>query len=78
MDYQTFVDTFTIPCCVLEVEKNDDGSCGLIRIHRANDSYKTTMGSAYYDDMPYYELVPKEPQFERCCFQAAHFNQRIL
>ncbi|MBR4456378.1 MAG: sensor domain-containing diguanylate cyclase [Solobacterium sp.] len=77
MDYQMFVDTFTIPCCVMEVEKKDDGSCGLIRIHRANDSYKTTMGPAYYDDMPYYELVPKEPQFERCCFQAAHFNQRI-
>ena len=77
MDFQNFIDTFTVPCCVMEVKKNPDGSCGMVRIHRSNAPYREIMGEAYYDDMPYYELVPKDPNFEDFCFRAAHENRRM-
>ena len=77
MDYQAFTDTFTVPCCVMEVVKNPDGTCGKVTIHRSNAIYKEVMGPAYYDDMPYEELVPKDNKFEDFCFRAAHENRRM-
>lgn len=77
MEYQSFVDTFAIPCAVLKVEKLPEGICGRIWIHRTNQSYKDFMGPSVYDDMPYEELVPKDVKFENYCFQAAHFGQRM-
>lgn len=70
-EFQSFVNTVTTPCCVLSVEKTPDGHCGQIRIVCSNQAYKDTMGTAYYDNMPYYELVPKDNKFERYCFRAA-------
>ena len=77
MEYQSFVDTFAIPCAVLKVEKLPEGICGRIWIHRTNQPYKEIMGPSVYDDMPYEELVPKDVKFENYCFQAAHFGRRM-
>lgn len=60
---------------MLSVEKTSEGFCGEIRIVCANELYKKTMGPAYYDGMPYYELVPKDVKFEDFCFRAAHMGQ---
>lgn len=77
MDHQTFVDHVAMPCCVMSVEKTDAGTCGEIRIVAANQAYRRIMGPAYYDGMPYYELVPKDNKFEDFCFRAAILKQRM-
>lgn len=77
MEFQTFVNMISIPCCVMSVEKTDAGTCGDIHIICSNASYKEVMGPNYYDGMIYYELVPKDLKFEDFCFRAAHFNQRM-
>ena len=71
MDYQPFVNSVAVPCCVLSVQKTAAGACGEVRIVCANQSYRDVMGPAYYDNMPYYELVPKDDKFEDYCFRAA-------
>ena len=77
VDYQYFADCVTMPCCVIAVEKKEDGTCGDIRIVRANHAYKKAMGPLYYDDMPYYELVPQDNKFEDFCFKSAVMKQRM-
>ena len=77
MDFQAFVDTCSVPCAVLSVVKTPEGHCGPIHIVCANQTYKDTMGPAYYDGMAYEELVPKDVKFEDFCFRAAHMNQRM-
>ena len=76
MNYQVFVDSVGMPCCVIAVEKKGD-SYGDIRIKCANDSYKEIMGPAYYDNMLYYELVPQDNKFEDYCYRAAVLKQRM-
>ena len=75
--FQNFVDGVGMACAVLSVAKKEDGSCGEIRIVRSNRLYKEIMGPAYYDDMPYQELVPQDNKFEEYCFQAA-FNKKRM
>ncbi len=77
MNHQEFVNCISVPCAVLSVEKNEDGSCGEIRIVSSNQSYKEAMGPAYYDNMLYSELVPEDPKFEDFCFRAAFKKQRM-
>lgn len=77
MDHQSFVDSVGMPCCVIAVDRKPDGSCGDIRIECANSAYKEVMGPAYYDGMPYYELVPKDNKFEDFCYRAAILKQRM-
>lgn len=77
MDFQGFVDCVGMACCILSVEKTPEGHCGEIRIVCSNQEYKDTMGPAYYDNMPYYELVPKDNKFEEFCFQAAFEKKRM-
>lgn len=77
MNYQNFVDTVEMPCCVMSVEKTPAGTCGEIRIIAANKAYKNTMGPKYYDGMPYQELVPQDNKFEDYCFRAAILKQRM-
>ena len=77
MNYQDFVDTVEMPCCVMSVEKTPAGTCGEIRIIVANEAYKNLMGSKYYDGMPYQELVPQDNKFEDYCFRAAILKQRM-
>ena len=77
MDYQLFVDSVNMPCCVIAVGKRPDGSCGDISIECANSAYKEIMGPAYYDGMPYYELVPKDNKFEDFCYRAAVLGRRM-
>ena len=61
MDFQGFVNTFAMPCAVLSIERLSSRHYGKIRIVRANDIYKETMGIArYHDDMIYSDLVPKD------------------
>lgn len=67
----------SVPCAVLSVERDEDGGCGEIRIVCSNQSYKEAMGPAYYDNMIYSELVPKDPKFEDFCFRAAFKKQRM-
>ncbi len=76
MDFRSFTDTVRMPCCVISVEKKG-GSYGVIRILCANEAYKEIMGPAYYDNMPYYELVPQDNKFEDYCFRAAVLGQRM-
>lgn len=77
MNYQDFVNTVSMPCCVLSVEQTTAGVCGEIRIIAANKAYKNTMGPGYYDGMLYYELVPQDNKFEDYCFRAAILKQRM-
>lgn len=75
--FQDIVDLQVKPCAVLSVEKGPDSTPGVIRIVRSNRAYKETMGSKYYDNMPYYELVPKVVRFESSCYRAAIEGQQI-
>ena len=77
MDYQWFADSVAVPCCVMSVQKTSAGTCGEIRIVCANQSYRDTMGPAYYDNMLYHELVPKDDKFEDYCFRSAIGRQRM-
>ena len=77
MDYQTFVNTVGMPCCVMSVKKTPEGTCGEIRILCSNQMYKDVMGPAYYDNMIYSELVPKDNKFEDFCFRSAVMGQRL-
>ena len=76
LPYQKFADMCRSACAVLSVEKTDDGY-GEIRIICANAPYKETMGPAYHDGMPYYELVPKDLKFEDFCYRSAILGQRL-
>ena len=75
--FQQMVDRQVKPCSLLSVEKGPNGAAGEIRIVCANDAYKRTMGSKYYDNMPYYELVPKVLRFENSCYRCAIEHQQI-
>ena len=77
MDFQAFVDTVDANCAVLSVQKMPDGTYGEIRILCANQRYKDGMGPAYYDNMMYYELVPKDLKFEDFCYRSALLGQRM-
>lgn len=77
MNYQPFVDKCATACCIISVQQTKNRAIGDVRIACANDAYKTLMGPAYYDDMPYDELVPHEPKFEDFCFRSAIMGQRI-
>ena len=78
MDFQGFVNTFAMPCCILSVKKSSSGHCEEIRILKANDLYKETMGVArYHDGMIYSELVPKDLKYEDFCYRAAILKQKM-
>ena len=55
-------DSCVNPCAVLSVEKNDEGSCGDIRIVAANDCFSMT-GEPVVGEL-YTRYIPKEPEFE--------------
>lgn len=76
MDYRLFTDYVDMPCCVIRVGKAPDG-WGDINIVAANEAYRRTMGPAYYDGMPYYELVPRDKKFEAFCYHAAVLKERM-
>lgn len=77
MDFQGIVDSCDMAAAVLSVEKTNDGHYGEIRIVRANAKYKQIMGDAYYDNMIYSELIPKEPNFEDFCYRCAVLKQHL-
>ena len=77
MNYQTFVDSVAMPCCVMSVKKTPEGTAGEIRIICANQPYRDAMGPAYNDGMLYQELVPQDNKFEDFCFRAAILRQRM-
>ena len=77
MEFQAFVNTVDMPCCVLSVEKAGEESWGEIRIVVANRAYRDTMGPAYHDNMIYSELVPQDNKFEDYCYRAAVLKQRM-
>ena len=75
--FQCMVDLLVKPCAILSVEKGPEDSAGAIRIICANEAYKAAMGSGYYDNMPYDELVPKVIQFENSCYRCAFLQEQI-
>ena len=77
MDFQELVDSYEMAAAVLSVEKTPDGHYGEIRIVRANAQYKQIMGSGYYDDILYTEIVPKELNFEDFCYRCAVLKQHL-
>ena len=76
MDFQSFVNAVSMPCCVISVEEKP-GGWGEIRLLCANQPYRDTMGPTYYDGMPYHELVPRDNKFEDFCYRAAILGQRM-
>lgn len=76
VNYQNFVNTVSMPCCVLSVEKKGD-SYGEIRIVCFNEAYKASMGPGCRENMLYYDLVPQDNKFEDYCFRAAILHQRM-
>lgn len=78
MDFQGFVNTFSSSCAVLSVEKGMKGHSGEIRIVKANDYYKGTMGVArYHDNMIYSDLVPKDSKFEDYCYRCVFEKKKL-
>ncbi len=78
MDFQGFVNTFSIPCAVLSVQNAYNGHCGEIRIVKSNDIYRETMGVArYHDGMLYQDLVPKDSKFEDFCYRSAILKKKM-
>ena len=78
MDFQGFVNTFSIACAVLSVKKAAEGHCEEIRIEKANDIYREQMGVArYHDGMLYEDLVPKDSKFEYFCYRSAVEKQKM-
>lgn len=75
--FQLIADRLIKPCAILSVEKRPDGTPGTIRIVCANEAYKAAMGSGYYDNMPYDELVPKAQRFENSCYRCAIEHRQI-
>ena len=71
MDYQSIVDSVSLPCSVLSVERTENGDCGEIRIVCFNRAYRTLMGSDCQVGILYQELTPRDSRFEEFCFQAA-------
>ncbi len=77
-EFQRLADLQEKACSILSVEKGPDGTAGEIRIVRANRAYKEAMGmDQYYDNMPYYELVPKVQRFENSCYRCAIEHQQL-
>ena len=58
-------------------KKTPEGHYGEIRIVRANSKYKQIMGSGYYDNCLYTEIVPKELNFEDFCYRSAVLKQHL-
>lgn len=77
MNFQDLVDSFEKASAVMSVRKTDDGHYDEIRIVCANDSYRQIMGTGFYNNMIYSELVPKEPNFEDFCYRAAVLKQSL-
>ena len=78
MDFQGFVNTFSSSCAVLSVEKGIKGHSGKIRIVKANDFYKETMGVArYHDGMIYSDLVPQNLNFEDFCYRCVFEKKKL-
>ena len=76
MDFQKIVDSIEMAAAIISVEETDNGYSD-IRIVRANQEYKKIMGSGYYDNMLYSELVPKELNFEDFCYRCAVKKQHL-
>lgn len=81
MDFQILTEMYSIPCCVMSVEKTDEGNFKEMRIVASNKQYKETMGPKVYDGMLYDELVPKDNKFEdfcfRCVFEKKHMHAYV-
>ena len=77
MDFQNLVDSFSIACCVMSVERTPEGQCGDIRIETSNRPYKEIMGPKVYDGMLYHELVMKDIKFEDFCFRCVYEKKRM-
>ena len=77
MNFQELVDSYEMAAAVLSVEKTPEGHYGEIRIVRANSKYKQIMGSGYYDNCLYTEIVPKELNFEDFCYRSAVLKQHL-
>ena len=75
--FQQMADSMIKPCAILSVEKGPNKTAGTIRIVCANEAYKKAMGSKYYDNMPYDELVPKVLRFENSCYHCAFEHRQI-
>lgn len=68
---QLLLDQLTTPSAILSVAREPDGCCGEIRIVRANQPYRALSGPAYYENMLYQDLVPRDLKFEDYCFRSA-------
>ena len=92
MDFQSFVDTFFAPTCIVAVEKRPDGGCGEIRLAAGNAKYLDMIrmrlennefqvsedaGNAFVPGSLYSKYFPKSLSFEDVCFRAAVQKEEI-
>ena len=76
LNYENFkllVNMCQMPCAVLSVKKNPDGSCGEIRMIATNDTFSMT-GENVEGEL-YTAKLPKDPKIEEVWFKAAWNNE---
>ncbi len=89
MDFRNLVDGIHDTACVLSVEKKQNGEYGEIRIVAGNDKFiafaedppffadRTHRAPKFEPDSSYEKYLPKTPDFEQKCYQAAVLKKTI-
>ncbi len=89
MNLQQVVDFFVPMTCIMSVEKFPDGSYGNIRIVAGNQAYLNATKSyqdvgaselfhtAFIPNSPYERYIPKNLNFEDCCYHSAILGETI-
>ncbi len=67
--FKSMVNLCNMPCAVMSVEKNEDGTVGEIRTVAANDSFSMTHEDV--EGQLYTQKLPKDPKFEDVVYNAA-------
>ena len=89
MDFRNLVDGIHDTACVLSVEKKQNGEFGEIRIVAGNDKFiavaeeppfgvdRKLQTLRFEPDSPYDKYLPKTPDFEQKCYQAAVLKKTV-
>ena len=92
MDFQQIVDAFSLPTCIVSVEKKGDGGYGEICFVALNDKYKDFIadrlkrddtaikrddGQLFVSGTPYHEYFPRNKSFETVCYRAAVLKDEV-
>lgn len=67
--FKTLVNLCDMPCCVMSVKKNPDGSCGEIHMFATNEQFSMTGEDVEGKEYTY--KLPRDPKMEKIWFDAA-------